>query len=267
MPGVVSVENYGDADVEVAFSLYDDYGTHVADARVAVLSGRTQWANVTGLERGDSDRNITAVPHGKPRGSVLWATLVEPSEVQVLAYARALAGGYVVPMSRTTEHRQRDDGTWRAYVPFFTPASNGAVRTPLRLMNPTERERTLWVYAWDGEGIRTSDITCRIPPMGGIRLTARDLENGPSVDECSSLGWGDGAGKWYIRIDDQEARAEPLIVMAINHFPRTGLQANVSFPWLTYLGEAEGTIVPTGDLAPQDDAAFWTLVEGRKLVM
>ena len=267
MQGVLSIENYGDVDVEVEFSLYDDYGTHVADTTVSVRSGYTQWINSWHLEHGNADRGETVTPRGQVRGSILWATLVQPARVQVLAYARDLAGGYVVPMSRTANHRRREGGTWAAYLPFFNPASNGSVRTTLRLMNPTDTPRELVLFAWDRDGVRTPDILCTAPTFGVISLTAEDLEGGSSESPCSSLGWGDGAGKWFVQVEDTTPREEPLIVMAPVHYSQQGLLANASFPALTYLGEEDGTVVPVDVRAPADAAAFWALVEGQKMVL
>ena len=123
--------------------------------------------------------------------------------------------------------------------------------------------------AWDSEGQREGKPLCDAPcPVYGIvSLRASELEAGPEHDECGGGGWGDGAGKWWVKVEDAAPRSDPLIAMSLLYAPNVGVVTNMSCPALTYLGETDGSLVTTGALAPVDAAAFWALAEGQKMVL
>ena len=240
--GFLGFENEGRTAVEVALDLYDDRGVHVAEALVEIPAGRTSWVSSHDLEQGNAERGVTSRPRGTAQGSILWATLTLPEKVRVLAYARAVGTGFVTAMSRTARHVRGDDGRWSAWLPFFNPASNQGVRSELRVLNPTGRERTLRLAAWDRDGAEgAAVVTCTVPAMSVIGLTAQDLETAPNEGDvgagrCGTRGWGDGAGKWKVQVKDASPREEPLITMGLLHSAATGLVTNVSFPSLTGIG-------------------------------
>ena len=123
--------------------------------------------------------------------------------------------------------------------------------------------------AWDSEGQREGKPLCDAPcPVYGIvSLRASELEAGPEHDECGGGGWGDGAGKWWVKVEDAAPRSDPLIAMSLLYAPNVGVVTNMSCPALTYLGETDDSLVTTGALAPVNAAAFWALAEGQKMVL
>ena len=149
-------------------------------------------------------------------------------------------------------------------LPFFNPGSNKTIRSELRLVNPADQPRTVRIGAWDsngdfGEGV----VQCTLSAHAVVRLMAAALEAGPEHPACTGDRWGDGAGKWFVQVEDTEVRDEPLIAMSLLYSAATGLVTNVSTPALTAIGEAQAPV----DLAPEDWRSFYSRVRGKKFIV
>ena len=262
--GFFSFENYGTTKASASVSLYDEHGTAVATADVSLPPGVTRWVNAVDLIRGNASKGISVTPQGTARSPSLWARVQPGERVQVFAYVRSRAG-FVTAMSRTAANVKTRDGRRAALLPFFNPGSNTSVRSELRLVNPTDQNRTVLIGAWDSSGEKGEGvIQCELPAYAVVRLTSAELETGPSHSACTRERWGDGAGKWFVQVEDKELHDEPLVAVSILHSTATGLLTNVSAPALTVIGEAG---VPPADLAPADDAAFFARVNGKKVLV
>ena len=275
--GFFSLDNYGDAEAGVTLWLYDEHGTEVAIVLVSLPAGTTRWLNSRDLTDGNPNKGVSVVDVGSGRDEdpepgrspSLWARVkASTNRVLVLAYLRSTSG-FVTAMSRTAATWTLEDGRWAAQLPFFNPGSNGTIRSELRLVNPTDQPRTVGIGAWDSNGdFGQSVVQCTLGPYGVVRLTAEALEAGPGHAACTGGGWGDGAGKWFVQVEDTEVRDESLIAMALLHSTATGLVTNVSAPALTVIERAETTPPPPEtDLAPEDPAAFFARVQGKKFVV
>ena len=272
--GFISVDNYAPVDLEVNLDVYDDFGTHVSEVLIEIPAESVEWFNSEHLEKGHPDRGLTVTPQEAARGPTLWATVTSQRGLDIFAYSR-IRGVAVVPMGRIARHERMEDGRWKAFLPFFNPGSAQRIRSILRVVNPSDQERTIWLTAWDldyMEGAAT--ITCIVPAMSALDLSARSLEEEPldaNLDEggCTGDGWGDGRGKWWVRVADANPREDRLIVMGLTLSDSTGLVTNVSQPELALIGYTteEGIIDPDEptdtDFAPADPAAFWAALDGN----
>ena len=175
-------------------------------------------------------------------------------------------------MSRTARNRRLEDGRWEAYLPFFNPGSTVRIRSILRVVNPTERERTVWLSAWDQDYVEgTATIVCVVPALNAIDFSGRALEESPLEGDlgeggCTGEGWGDGRAKWWVRVKDAEPREEPLIAMGLTLSDSTGLVTNVSHPFFTQIGttEGEGPGPTPDDFAPADSCRLLGAGRGQK---
>lgn len=269
--GFFSFENYGDAEAIVSLRLYDEHGTEVSLASVSLPAGITRWLNSTDLAHGNTGKGVSVTPRGTARGSSLWARVQPNSDrVLVLAYVRS-SSGFVTAMSRTAAAWQRESNNqWLAVLPFFNPGANKSQSSMLRLINPTGQPRAVRVDAWDNIGDRgRSTVRCTLPTYGVISLKVAALEAGPNHPDCTTDGWGDGTGKWWVQVEDTVLRDDPLIAMALLHSTGTGLVTNVSAPALTKLAQADTPPPPPPgtEFAPADARAFFEHVEGKRLVL
>ena len=263
LQGLVSFENRGEMAVEGALEVYDDYGTLVAQGSVSLPPGYIRWVRTDAMEQDRTSGWLRITPGSKARGYVLWATMALPPTTTVLAYVRAREGGFMAPMSRTAfTWRSARNGRWSARVPFLHASSE------LRILNPTQRERTVRLSARDNQGVEGDNtIVCTVAALGAIRLRTRALEENPDSGylregECSSRGWGDGIGNWRVNIEDAHSREEPLVAMALMR-NRNGLVTNASYPVLTVVGEVREPSAEPID-PPEDSAVFYARVRGKK---
>ena len=113
----------------------------------------------------------------------------------------------------------------KAYrVPFVNPATNRNNLGAVRLINPTSTANRVRIEAWDdrgepGEGV----VTLELAPRAGATLTSVALEDGDP--ERFQGAFGDGAGKWWIRVESADHRG--LFVMGLVH-KHDGSVRNVS---------------------------------------
>ena len=81
------------------------------------------------------------------------------------------------------------------------PASNTKQQSFLRLINVTDAENDVEVYAIDDEGrySRNGPVSLSLAPNASKQITAQDLEDG-NTDKGLTNDLCDGQGKWQLRI-------------------------------------------------------------------
>ena len=234
--GLVSFENYAETEEPATFGFYDEHGTHVAGGVVRLPPGTTRWASSSDLLNGNSRKGIIAYPFEEPSSKTLWVHAIASTNVLIHAYIRS-PEGFVTSMSRTAETVVRHDFRIVAVVPFFNPASSTSTRSVLRLVNADVLPRTVDIAAWDSDGNPgESTIRCALPAQSVISLTATALEAGPSHPDCTSDGWGNGVGRWWVQVQDAQVTATVMTVMSLLHSVDTGLVTNLSAPALPRRG-------------------------------
>ena len=114
-----------------------------------------------------------------------------------------------------------DDGHFR--VPLFNPASNRNQVSSLRLVNPGEDDAVVRVTALDDAGSAPvgGEVGLTIPAGEARLVSSQELESGDAGLDGS---FGDGAGKWQLRVS---AAGATLHVMSLLESP-TGHLTNLT---------------------------------------
>lgn len=143
--------------------------------------------------------------------------------MEARAYTRTNQSGFAFPTHLRVSHIAASAP--RAYhVPFLNPGSNLGSRGYLRISNPSSRPNTVTLRAWNDRAEPADrDVTLTIAPRATVTLSSQDLERGNP--ERFNGRFGDGTGKWRVRVESADERAIFVLGLVAN---RDGSLHNVS---------------------------------------
>ena len=212
--GFVRVINHSAEAGEVSIDAVDDTDVDYAESTLMLDAGATEHFNSDDLELGNAGKGLSGGT-GAGDGD-WWLMLTSELDIEVLAYIRTKADGFLTAMHDTVP---REDDRHR--VATFNPGANVSQVSRLRLINAgTETaEATLWGI--DDRGERSSGTASVSIAAGTSRtLTAQDLEAGGNGLDGQL---GDGAGKWQLVVESEQ----PITVISLLASP-TGHLTNLS---------------------------------------
>ena len=198
--GFVRVINETDRNREVTVRAIDDSGAQRGIITFPLAARTVLHFNADDLEKGNTEKGITAVGDGVGD----WR-LVFSGDVEVLAYMRTKRDGFLTALHDTVMNGQ---------VPTINPASNTNQRSILRLVNPSDGAIAVTIYGVDDSGAKRGPVSVTINANAAVYLTSQQMED---------MGLGDGDGKWRLRIT---ATGE-VLVMGLMETP-TGHLTNLS---------------------------------------
>ena len=211
--GFVRVVNASAAAGAVSVRAYDDSERTYETVTVAIGGGETVHFNSDDLELGNTGKGL-AGSTGSGVGD--WRlVLTSEADIDVLTYMRTSAGF----LTSLHDVVPRVAGAHR--VVFFNPGSNANQVSRLRLVNPGSQAAAVTIEGIDDHGASPGTVVRLTVPAGASRtLTAAALESGGD-DFSGALG--DGAGKWRLRVNSEQA----IVVMSLLASP-TGHLTNLS---------------------------------------
>ena len=219
------------------------YGSEEDDgpARLLLSARNARHVNADDLVAGNPHKGLRSTL-GASAGDTL--DVYASGAIDVLSYIRT-SDGFVTSMHDTApwyppEHGRLDalrgstvSESGRAagghFVPFFNPASNPSQRSMLRLVNPSEQDVAVAVYAVDDRGVAAGPVRFSLAALSTRTLDATELESG--ADLSGSLG--DGAGKWRLVVSaDAEIHVMNLMSSPTDHLTNlsTSSDADLSVP-------------------------------------
>lgn len=191
--GFLRIINHSDTDGVVTLKGVDDAGVEVGSVMVNLPADGVRHINSHDLEFGNVNKLEGAL--GSP-SSGDWRLLLESElNVRALSYVRTKEGF----LTSLNEAISWEDGWW--YVPTFNPGSNWRQQSVLRIDNINDEAIEVSIRGIDDDGQPSrSSVTGTLPANGTVRLTAKELEEGPK-------GWsgklGNGKGKWRLLIPNR----------------------------------------------------------------
>ena len=186
-------------------------------------NGNTAKGILTGIGPGDGDWRLE-----------LTSDLVFTAPV----YMRTGEDGFLTSLHDTVPGDE--DGAYRVHI--FNPGSNTRQRSILRIVNPSDTAVSATIAGTDDRGnAGRSTVTARIAANAASVLTAQELE---------TMGLGDGAGKWRLRV----TASTPLLVMSLMATP-TGHLTNLSTA-----PEAGTSLVPLFPAASENRQGFVRII-------
>ena len=94
-------------------------------------------------------------------------------------------------------------------IPLLTPASNTAQLGFVRIINHSDRDGRVGIYAIDDSGERFGPVFLSLKAKTVVHFNSKDLEQG-NTSKGLSGGIGDGEGNWWLELD-ADVDIEPLI--------------------------------------------------------
>ena len=191
--GFLRVINYDNRRGKVTIRALDDAGVAAGPVSIEVPARGARHVNSNDLEFGNAAKLEGKL--GRP-SSGDWRLLLETDlSIVALSYVRTRHGF----LTSLNEHITIEDG-WH-YVPMFNPGSNRQRQSVLRLDNVRDQPAEVSIRGIDDAGRPSrSAVRGTLPANSAIRLTAQELEEGPT-------GWsgslGDGSGKWRLLIPNR----------------------------------------------------------------
>ena len=243
---LVRIINRSDRAGTVTIHGIDDSGERFGPVSFRLRAKQTKHLDSRQLERGATLSGGVGLGNGEGN----WRLELETQlDIVPLAYIRG-AQGFV-----TTMHDVVRGEAMRHHVLTFNkaPVSRGWSRGQLRLINPSDDSVDVTITGHDDYGNPGAGAVSVTLPAGASRtLTAHQLEGGDD-DFDGSLG-DEGIGRWQLFVSADR----PIQVMSLMLSPNTG--------YMTNLSSMKGDDVIQGD-APADQAAFDTLVVGKRMIL
>ena len=227
--GFVRIINRSDRPGAVTIHAIDDSGRQSDSLSLALDARQAIHFTSQDLEEGNRSKGLF---RGIGSGEGHWRLELNTGlDIEALAYVRT-ADGFVTSIHEVAA--EEEEGSLRYRVPFFNPASNGAQRSWLRLINPgSSGDARITIRGHDDDGASSDDaVTLTLPIREARSLTAEQLEQG---DPGFNGRLGDGEGKWRLTISADR----PIEVMSLLQNP-TGHLTNLSRPGTG----RRGTIAP-----------------------
>ena len=198
--GFVRVLNHSDAAGEASIAATDDAGTTYEPLTLALGPRAATHFHTGDLESGNPAKGLTGAT-GMGAGGWRLAIESETLDVEALAYVRA-DDGFLAGLNDVAP---REDGALR--IATFNPGSNVDQVSHLRLVNPGDEEAEATVTGVDDAGLSPgSPVVLTLPAGTACMVDAAQLESGTGL-ACGSPqdGLGDGAGKWRLAVESDEA--------------------------------------------------------------
>ena len=217
--GFVRIINRSDRSGTVAIHAIDDSGRRADPLSLTLDARQAVHFNSQDLEEGNRSKGLFS---GVGSGEGDWRLELNTGlDIEALAYVRT-GDGFVTAIHEVAA--EEEEGSLRYRVPFFNPASNGAQRSWLRLINPgSDGDVRISIRGQDDDGALSDDaVTLTLPIREARSLTAEQLEQG---DPGFNGRLGDGEGKWRLTISADR----PIEVMSLLQNP-TGHLTNLSRP-------------------------------------
>ena len=221
LEGFARIINPTDSQAEVRITAFDDEGSRFGPVTLEIDARAAAQFNSRDLETGNAEKGLSG---GTEEGEGDWRLEVTAdTEIEVLSYIRT-SDGFL-----TAIHDLVPSVGERHRVAIFNPASNRHQVSRLRLVNPTDEVASVTVTGIDDQGASPATAVTLTVPAGASRtLQSGELEFG---GEGLSGALGDGAGKWRLIVDAEQA----ILVMNLLASP-TGHLSNLSTvasnPWV-----------------------------------
>ena len=185
--GFVRVVNRSDVGGEVLIDAVDDAGARRGPARLAIGAGEAAHFNSDDLEAGNAAKGFPEGV-GAPTAAGPWRLALSSTlDIEVLSYVRAPDG------CLTSMHGAlpREGSGLRAAL--FNPGDNEALRSSLRLANPSRDDERVDVHVaeMDDHILACSRSHTLVPAGGTWTVSTATLE---------SSGIRDEAGEWHLGI-------------------------------------------------------------------
>ena len=214
--GFVRIINESNSSSRVEIYAIDDAGQRYGPVTLALDANQTRHFNSTDLEHGAPSKGLIG---GVGDGTGMWRLELKTTlNIEPRAYIRT-PDGFVTSMHQVAEVSA--DTRHQYQVPFFNPASNTAIRSLLRVINPNLSPVYVTIVATDDDanpGLQPVQF-----PMfanTAIQISSQSIEQG---DSRFYGAIGDGNGKWQLVITG----TEPLHVMSLLSTP-SGHLTNLS---------------------------------------
>ena len=213
----VRLRNLSARDSVVTVHAVDDAGALHGPLTLDVAAHHTVGFNSYDLQSGNPARGLRG---GAGEGEGHWRLLFAADfPIETRSYVRTDDG-----LLTSMHVLARGDASATAYdVPFFNPASNRSHWSLLRIANPNPRRVQVTIEAWDSHNAAAEEaVELRIDAEAAVFLSSQQLEAGDP--EAFSGRFGDGAGKWRLRVRGEDL---PLEVMSLLS-TRSGHLVNLS---------------------------------------
>ena len=224
--GFVRIINHSGESGEVNIEAKDETGRSFGPALLSLGANQAAHFNSEDLERGNPAKGLSPGVGGG-QGD-WWLRLETTLDIEALAYVRT-RDGFLAGMSEFV--LVPGDQSFRTVALLFNPASNRQQVSKLRLVNLSEADAEVEVTGVDQTGRAAPRVYLTLPALGGLTLTAQQLEEGGSG---LSGRFGDGSGKWRLNLTaDQDIYAMNLLESPTGHLanltPVDGIGALVGF--------------------------------------
>jgi len=187
----------------IAFSASNNCSTPVGTAAavgdtitVTLDASDPLLANVTAASPGASTLHVCALADGSYELTQLDSILGEVSVDYQLPTQR------VNPELDPVEFGSIDFNGTTLIFQNVNPASNNRQQSQLRLTNNNATSCAVAIDAKDDAGLHSDAAKLVLGPHESIQLESPDLENGNAAKGVTG-GFGDGTGKWYVRVTAQ----------------------------------------------------------------
>lgn len=166
--------------------------------------------NSDDLEHGNPGKRLTGATGA---GTGEWRLVLDTSlDIEVLAYVRTFDGFL------TTIHELAVEADRTHYIPTFNPGRNVNQQSVLRLINQVDEPVHLTIRGFDDQSAASGQVTLTLPARGAVRLTAAELEAGPTAGLDANGALGVGSGKWRLFVEaDQPIYAMSLLASPNGH--------------------------------------------------
>ena len=212
--GYVRLANPGAAEARVEIYGFDETGARFGPVSATLPAGATRELDAAHLEGRRAHRALDGAlgdGHGHWR---LRLRSAGDLEARAYAWTGTRAAGAPVHLRALA----LEGSAPAAYlVPVLDPRTDAGTVAYLRIGNPSAEANTVTLRAWDDEGrAGARAATLAVPARATVTVSAQTLER---------EAWGDGTGKWRVRVESADARA--LFVVALVRTP-DGAVHNVS---------------------------------------
>ena len=218
--GFVRIANRTGRAGTVRFHAVDDTGEYRGPVELSLDPYEAVHFNSDDPESGNPSKGLSG---GVGEGFGNWRLeLTTRLEIDARAYIRTV-DGFLTSIHEVAAEAETTQGmAVRYHVPFFNPASSGAQRSRLRLINPGVEAAEIVIDGQDDHGQPAPRGDVRLTLAGGAAhtLTARELEEG---GEGIDGRLGDGIGRWRLTV----SAGQPILVMSLMQ-SATGHLTNLS---------------------------------------
>ena len=180
---------------EIKIYAIDDAGHRYGPVSVSIDAKRTRHFNSYDLEYGAPSKGLFS---GVGDGTGMWRLELETTlKVGAKAYIRT-PDGFVTGMHQVAEEvdveSEGNEGDYGYYVPFFNPASNTAIRSLLRVINPNPTSVFVTIFGIDDDWHESDAVFLSLAPNSAIQVSSQELEQGGSSVHRVHWRWAGQVG-------------------------------------------------------------------------